>query len=72
MGLAVPTKYSIIFETGEQIAMTVLNSVWPKAPRHNTSLVVTLRALALTRTHCQWPLACQYSQCSDILDKYNK
>ena len=33
MGLAVPTEYSIICETGEQIAMTVLNSVWPKAPR---------------------------------------
>ena len=52
MGLAVPTKYSIICETGEQIAMTVLNSVWPKAPRHNKFLVVTPRALALTRTHC--------------------
>ena len=57
MGLAVPTKYSIICETGAQIAMTVLNSGWPKAPRHNTFLVVTLRALALTRTHVtgHWP-----------------
>ena len=70
MGLAVPTEYSIICETGEQLAMTVLNSVWPKARRHNTFLVVALRALALRRTHCRWPSACQCSQCS--LDKYTK
>ena len=70
MGLAVPTMYSIICETGETIAMTVLNSVCPKAPRHNAFLVVTLRGLALIRTHCHWPLACHYSQCLHILDKY--
>jgi hypothetical protein len=64
MGLAVPTMYSIICETGGQTAMTVFNIVRPKAPRHKTFLVFTPRDLALTRTHCRWPLACQNSHCN--------
>ena len=50
--------------------MIVFISVWPKAPRHNTFLKVTSKALALTRTHCWWPLACQYSHCKKV--KYTK